>query len=242
MVIWPCQAGQVAIVIDDIGYHQRDLDFLALPGQITYSILPHTPYANEFARLASAEHKEMLLHAPMESLEEKPLGPGALTRDMDKEHFQQTLINALLSLPGVKGVNNHMGSRLTQQSRPMGWTMEVLKQQGLYFLDSRTTNNSKAQFMANLYGVANLGRDIFLDNVPREKQLRFRFEQLKRRAKRDTFAVAIAHPYPETITFLQKALPELAEQGLQLVPLSELMRPQVIQLAAASDTNKAHGE
>ena len=126
-------AKQIAIVIDDIGYHQRDLEFLSLPGQLSYSILPHTPYSQIFATLASQSNKELLLHVPMQALNGKELGPGALTLNMNKEQLQQTLGTALASLPQVKGVNNHMGSALTQKSQAMKWTMEVLKKRHLYF-------------------------------------------------------------------------------------------------------------
>ncbi len=228
------QAKQIAIVIDDIGNHQRDLETLNLPGQISYSILPHTPFSQIFAKLASRSNKELLLHVPMQALDNsKALGPGALTSDMNKEQLQHTLYSALASLPEVKGVNNHMGSALTQKSQPMKWTMEVLKQRGLYFLDSRTTNLSQAQNVANLYGVENVGRHVFLDNIINEQQLQFRFDELKHKAQRYNFAIAIAHPYPETIEFLSRKLPELEQQGFELVPLSQLVERKYIQLAQA---------
>ena len=225
---------QIAIVIDDIGNHQRDLNTLNLPGKISYSILPHTPYSQIFARLASRANKELLLHIPMQALDtSKALGPGALTSDMSKEQLQYTLGNALASLPQVKGVNNHMGSALTQESLPMKWTMEVLKKRNLYFLDSRTTGLSQAQNVANLYGVENVGRHVFLDNILNEQQLQFRFNELKYKADRYNFAIAIAHPHPETIEFLQRMLPELEQQGFELVPLSQLVERKYIQLAQA---------
>ncbi|WP_082378980.1 divergent polysaccharide deacetylase family protein [Pseudoalteromonas porphyrae] len=225
---------QIAIVIDDIGNHQRDLNTLNLPGKISYSILPHTPYSQIFARLASKANKELLLHIPMQALDtSKALGPGALTSDMSKEQLQYTLGNALASLPQVKGVNNHMGSALTQESLPMKWTMEVLKKRNLYFLDSRTTGLSQAQNVANLYGVENVGRHVFLDNILNEQQLQFRFNELKYKADRYNFAIAIAHPHPETIEFLQRMLPELEQQGFELVPLSQLVERKYIQLAQA---------
>ena len=226
-------AKQIAIVIDDIGYHQRDLEFLTLPGQLTYSILPHTPYSQVFATRASKANKELLLHVPMQALNGKALGPGALTLDMDKAQLQQTLGTALASLPQVRGVNNHMGSALTQQSQAMKWTMEVLKKRELYFLDSRTTGLSQAQNAANFFGVENIGRHVFLDNITTADQLQFRLDELKQKATEHNFAIAIAHPYPETIAFLRKALPELTQQGYELVPVSQLVQRKYIQLAQA---------
>ncbi|MBQ4834256.1 divergent polysaccharide deacetylase family protein [Pseudoalteromonas sp. MMG010] len=234
---FPIKAKQIAIVIDDIGYHQRDLEFLDLPGQLSFSILPHTPYSQTFASLASASNKELLLHVPMQALNGKKLGPGALTLDMNKQQLQHTLNHALASLPQVKGVNNHMGSALTQKSQAMQWTMEVLKQHQLYFLDSRTTGLSQAQHAANLSGVENVGRHIFLDNIPTPKQYQFRLNELKHRASQHNFAIAIAHPYPETIAFLRKALPDLIREGYELVPVSQLVEHKYIRLAQAKSHN-----
>jgi polysaccharide deacetylase 2 family uncharacterized protein YibQ len=226
-------AKQIAIVIDDIGYHQRDLEFLTLPGQLSYSILPHTPYSQIFATLASQANKELLLHVPMQALNGKALGPGGLTVNMDKEQLQKTLGTALASLPQVKGVNNHMGSALTQQSQAMKWTMEVLKKRNLFFLDSRTTDLSQAQNAANFIGVENIGRHVFLDNITTHEQLQQRLDELKYKATKHHYAIAIAHPYPETIDFLRQALPELTEQGFELVPVSQLVHKKYIQLAQA---------
>jgi uncharacterized protein len=225
------QAKQIAIVIDDIGYHQRDLEFLTLPGQLTYAILPHTPYSQIFATLASQANKELLLHIPMQALNGKKLGPGGLTLAMNKAQLQHTLGNALASLPQVKGVNNHMGSALTQQRQAMQWTMEVLKKRRLYFLDSRTTDLSQAQHAANFFGVENISRQVFLDNITTTEQLQLRFNELKKQATAHNYAIAIAHPYPETMAFLRQALPTLAEQGFELVPVSQLVKKKYIQLA-----------
>lgn len=225
-------AGQVAIVIDDIGYHERDLDAIKLPGEVSFSILPFTPFAKSFALKAQLARKEMLLHVPMQAISGKELGPGAITYDMNKEQLQQTLTRALDDLPQVKGINNHMGSLLTQKIIPMSWTMEVLKERNLYFLDSKTTQHSQAQHMANLFGVDNIGRHVFLDNIPSEKQMTFRMNQLIHLAKKNEYAIAIAHPYPETLAFLEQALPKLAEQGIKLVPLSALVNKKYVQLAS----------
>lgn len=230
-------ASRIAIVIDDIGYHQRDLELLGLPGTLTYSILPHTPYSQSFAAKAERHGAELLLHIPMQSTQDKALGPGGLTSDMDKSELQNTLGHALATLPQVKGVNNHMGSMLTQQSEPMKWTMELLKQRGLFFLDSRTTQRTQAQFMANRIGVLNIARNVFLDNDTSEAAMLSQLSVLKQIAKEQRFAVAIGHPYPETIAFLKAQLPKLIDEGFELVPVSELVEQKYILLAQAELTS-----
>ncbi|SFD02477.1 divergent polysaccharide deacetylase family protein [Pseudoalteromonas denitrificans] len=228
-------ASQVAIIIDDIGYHKHDLQAIKLPGEISYSILPYTPFAQIFSQQANAINKEVLLHIPMQSISGKALGPGALTNEMTKSQIQSTLEKALNEYPEVKGINNHMGSFLTQKIQPMAWTMEVLHERGLYFLDSKTTTHSQAQNLANLFNVNNVARHVFLDNIPTDKQMQFRMNQLIRIANKRDYAIAIAHPYPETLKFLEKELPKLKEQGIELVPLSQLVESKYIKLAAIEE-------
>ncbi|KZN67938.1 divergent polysaccharide deacetylase family protein [Pseudoalteromonas luteoviolacea] len=231
-----CYAKQIAIVIDDIGNHQRDLAFLSLPGQLTYAVLPHTPFSQHFAYHAAKQNKEIILHIPMQALNGKALGPGGLTLDMPKWQLQRTLGHALASLPHVKGVNNHMGSALTQYDEPMKWTMEVLKKRALYFLDSRTTPYSQAQKMANLYGVDNIARHVFLDNELQFEQLQSQLVALKAIAQEQGYAIGIAHPYPETQQFLLQALQDLAAEGFELVPLSTLLENRHMRLVALQQT------
>lgn len=231
-------AAEIAIVIDDIGYHRNDLQALALPGNISFAILPHTPFADEFSLKATAQQKELLLHMPMQAISGKALGPGALTNDMSKTEIQDTIRKALDSYPQVIGLNNHMGSLLTQKIVPMSWTMEVLRERNLFFLDSKTTKDSNAQNMANLFGVNNIERHVFLDNELAQERMQYRFSQLIQIAKVKGSAVAIAHPYPETLTFLAKTLPQLDGHGVTLVPVSKLVETKYLQIAKAHQNSK----
>ncbi|WP_372766505.1 divergent polysaccharide deacetylase family protein [Pseudoalteromonas sp.] len=232
-----CFAARVAILIDDIGNHANDLTTLDISGQLSYAILPYTPYADSFSQRAASLSRDVILHVPMEAVSGKALGPGALTSDMDKSALQKQLITALDDYPKVIGVNNHMGSFLTQKVVPMAWTMEVLRDRSLFFIDSKTSKDSQAQNMAKLFGVANASRHVFLDNIPNETQMMFRLKQLIHIAKKSGRGIAIAHPYPETIKFLPNAINALKEEGIELVPVSELLTHQPIRLASQKDAD-----
>ena len=159
----------------------------------------------------------------MQALNGKKQGPGGLTNKMDEQEFKQTIASALDSIPNVKGVNNHMGSLLTQMSGQMMWLMESLKQRDNYFVDSVTTRYTKAGEMANKLGVPKLKRQIFLDNDISEAALERQFLQVIQQAHNEGQIVVIAHPYPETIHFLQNNLGRLQQQGLTLVKTSQLL-------------------
>lgn len=228
------QSHKVAIVIDDIGYRLTDAGALTLPGKITFAILPHTPFGKRLAEQAHANSKDVLLHIPMESNIGKKLGPGALTTDMNEQQIQHSLALSFAEIPFAIGINNHMGSKLTQLIQPMTSTMRYLKKHNLIFLDSKTTSLSKGQEVAKALGVPTLHRHIFLDNQLSETYIRGQFKQLINTAKKNNGAVAIAHPHPESIKILKKLLPTLKQHNIELVPLSALLEQQVLKLAATT--------
>ncbi|MES9895782.1 MAG: divergent polysaccharide deacetylase family protein [Candidatus Thiodiazotropha endolucinida] len=215
---------KIALIIDDLG-NQKDAGerALALPGAVTYSFLPQTPFAWQLASKAHATNKEVMLHQPMESDNGNPLGNGALTLTMSRERFIRTLQRNIASVPYVAGVNNHMGSLLTRDPTAMRWLMSELRASGLYFIDSRTTDATVAERVAGKNLIAASRRHVFLDNIQEEVEIRRQLEQLLFKARSQGHAIGIAHPYPQTLSVLQEELPKLKRQGVELVPVSELI-------------------
>ena len=220
----PVYANKVAIVIDDIGNSKSDLRAALLPGNISFAVLPYTPYARAFALRAHHQKKQVLLHMPMEAIENSRPGPGVVTADMTSTQIKLQLVNALDSIPYVAGVNNHMGSKLTQLAVPMQAIMETLASRQLFFIDSRTSEFSVAEQIAGEFGVKSSRRHVFLDNEVNERYLQQQFNQLLRMARQNGQAIGIAHPYPETLSFLQQHLPQLKKQRIELVFVSELTK------------------
>ncbi|WP_260679241.1 divergent polysaccharide deacetylase family protein [Thalassomonas sp. M1454] len=214
---------KVAIVIDDIGWRATDKTALNLPKQVTFSVLPHTPFGRSLAEQSNKQNREVLLHVPMESINNRTLGPGALTSNMAEESVHQVLAASIADIPHVIGINNHMGSKLTQMSEPMSWTMNFLKDNDLFFLDSKTSQYSQAEYIAQQVGIPSLHRHIFLDNKIDEQYIEKQFEKLVRSSKKYGNVIAIAHPHPETIKVLQKMIPVLASNNIELVAISQLL-------------------
>ncbi|MEE2001929.1 divergent polysaccharide deacetylase family protein [Alkalimonas sp. MEB108] len=229
---------QIAIIIDDIGYQRSDLEMVRLPYPLTIAVLPFTPYGQQSAQLAYSQRKDVMLHMPMQATNGKALGPGGLTRDMSRLDFTRQLSYALQDIPYAIGVNNHMGSLLTELDQPMSWLMQYLKQRQLFFVDSLTTVHSRARYQAEQHGVTSLSRHVFLDNDVSEEALQQQFDLLIRIAKRHNRAIAIGHPYPETYRFLQQRLAELPELGVELVPISAFL-PEHHRVIAAGFTAPA---
>lgn len=248
----PDQDRKLVLIIDDMGNRLREgRAVVALPGKLTIAVLPQTPHGPGLARAAHKAGKEVMLHAPMSNLAGTHLGQGGLTAEQSEADFRATLAEAIDDLPHVMGVNNHMGSELTQRRRQMAWVMDTLREKGLYFIDSRTSALTVAADVAAAYGVPHLSRKVFIDNSREPVAIDDSFRRLLDDVERTGLAVGIGHPYPETIAYLRGILPRLPCRGIRLALVSEVLRDQKNQigkalspggpvLAAASTASEPH--
>lgn len=215
---------KLVIIMDDMGNEAaRDDRALRIPAAITYAILPYTPSAIAAAKAARTAGKEVILHAPMEAITSQHLGQGGLYHAMQEQQFATVLNNDLNAVPFIQGLNNHMGSRLTASHLHMTWLMQIVQNKKMYFVDSFTTAQSVAEKTAREYQIPVLRRDVFLDNVRTEAAIREQFERLLKIANKQGYAVAIGHPYPETVAFLEKNLPYISSDQYELLYGSQLI-------------------
>ncbi len=215
---------KISIVVDDLGDNSIIAKkMLSLPGKLTAAILPNTPHAKSISHFANSQGHDIIMHLPMEAFTRPDLlGPGALFANMDKSTFSSTFNLDAASIPHIIGFNNHMGSLLTENKEKMRWLMDQAKSNHLFFLDSKTSEDSIAEYIALKKGVPTISRDVFLDHNKQEDALLRQFNLSKTIAKRKGRVVIICHPYPETLAFLQSHLDSLNEE-FELVGLSELL-------------------
>lgn len=217
-------SARIAIVIDDIGYlKENGQRAVALPHAVTLSVLPFTPHAQTLTHAATEAGKELMLHVPMEPQNQVPWEPGGLSSDLTLAQRHLALEKMLEAVPMAVGINNHMGSKFTEDRQAMVWLMSTLKRHQLFFVDSRTTAASQGWAMAQATGLPTVQRDIFLDNDASVAAIEEQLEKLVALAQRKGHAVAIAHPRSATLDVLEKQLPALAARGVQLVPVSHLL-------------------
>jgi len=220
---------KIAIVIDDMGMDvARSRRAMGLPGPLTLAFLPHALSGPKMAEEAARKGHTILLHAPMEAMGgNQGLGPMALMRGMEDGAFDKTFAAMIAPYPGAIGVNNHMGSRLTQDRGAMDRLMTLLKARGLSFLDSRTTAGSVAAIAAADSGVSYTVRDVFLDHQPTRDFVEDALAEVERIARKRGVAIAIGHPKDSTLDALETWIPALEEKGFDLVPISAVLtRPQ----------------
>ncbi len=211
---------QVAIIIDDMGYHRKMARrFISLKANLTFSVLPQSPYGEEIIRMAKAAGTALMLHLPMEPVEYPHIdpGPGALLTRMSPEAFREKLFDHIEEIPEAVGVNNHMGSEMTTHEDKMFQLFSILKAKKLFFIDSRTTAETRSRIPARILQLPFAQRDVFLDHEPNpafiEKQIRL----LIRIARHQGQAIGIAHPHRATYETLKRMLPEI-RQKVKLVP------------------------
>ena len=215
----------VAIIIDDLGYDQKIAEkFSRLNADITFSILPHSPFQNSIAELSKNRGLETMLHLPMEPIEYPAVdpGPGTLLISMTPDQLIHQLKENLKAVPHAKGVNNHMGSKMTTESTQMYQIFSTLKKMGLYFVDSRTSVQTLCKPSARLLQIPFAQRDVFLDHRQEARFIRKQVNELIRIARRNGYAVGIGHPYSTTYKVLREMLPEL-QKKVQLVPASKIV-------------------
>jgi polysaccharide deacetylase 2 family uncharacterized protein YibQ len=222
----PPAASRVAIVIDDLGEKSRTgRDFLESGLPFTFSILPFQERSRAFAVEAHKRGRELILHVPMEPREYPKVKPGkgALLAAMDAKALGRQLARDLDAVPYVRGVSNHMGSRLTEDPEKMKVVLSELKRRNLFFLDSRTTARSVAAETARTLGLKVLERTVFLDHSRKEADIRKELERLVQASLANGKAIGIGHPRPTTFKVLKEMLPTLKERGVDIVPLSALL-------------------
>jgi len=165
-----------------------------------------------------------MLHQPMESKKNNYLlGPGPLMSDMDKNTVIETLKTNLDSMPESIGINNHMGSKLTQDPKVMSWVMTELINRGMFFIDSKTSSKSIGSDVAQDWHVPNMSRSVFLDHTDDLEAIDIQFKRLVQLAKRHGKAVAIGHPRKNTLEYLEHALLNLPDLNIELVSIRKLV-------------------
>ncbi|MCY3868881.1 MAG: divergent polysaccharide deacetylase family protein [Gemmatimonadetes bacterium] len=221
-------AGRIAIVIDDFGYQEQDLilSFCELSQPITFSIFPGEKHTAWIAQQAIEKNHGVMVHLPMEPIgyPARDPGPNAIFLDYAPEKIAELTQNALASVPHAKGMNNHMGSRLTQNFEAMKSVLRVVKRWNFFFIDSVTSPESVAYAIARDMGIPGGRNAMFLDIVEDEDAVVKRLYRLAAHARHEGTVIGIGHAKLNTLHALQRMLPELAEQGFVFVLAEEAVK------------------
>ncbi|WP_082423270.1 divergent polysaccharide deacetylase family protein [Paenibacillus dakarensis] len=220
---------KLAVIIDDFGNGQKGTDqMMNLPIKITVAVMPFLPTSKSDAEQAHKMGHDVIIHMPMEPKQGKAkwLGPGAITSDMTDEEVRKQMEKAIDQIPHAIGVNNHMGSKITGDKRIMSVILDVCKERGLFFIDSKTNYHSITAALAAEKGMPSIWNDIFLDDVHTVKHVTKQLNLAAEYAEKNKSCITIGHvgTFGErTAAALQMAAPEL-KQRVRFVGIQELVQ------------------
>ncbi|MDH5706163.1 MAG: divergent polysaccharide deacetylase family protein [Candidatus Aminicenantes bacterium] len=217
---------KVAIIIDDMGYSLEAIrEICSLKAPLTVSVLPYSPLAQETAWIAYQSGLEVMLHLPLESINntENNDMEGLIHSRMSREEIERMVDSELEQVPYIKGVNNHMGSKITANRPLMNIILQRLMDRDLFFVDSRTSGRSVAYRVAQSLGIPSTFRNVFLDGSSQEEYIQKKLIELFRLAQKKGKAVGIGHPFKETLKVLKENLDRVNEFDLELVLVSQIV-------------------
>lgn len=198
---------RLVIVIDDIGESKRQARrLLSLNFPVTFAVWPHSTHAKAIALMAREDGTELIIHQPMqpEGYPKVNPGEGVILEGMDEARILAVLEDSLARVPYAEGMNNHMGSRLTQDEAVMGVVARWLKERGLLALDSLTHARSRFAKAASDAGAVTYKRDIFLDVEADKAKVLAQLKKAEQVALVKGQAVAIGHPLAATLDALEE--------------------------------------
>ncbi len=217
--------GQIAIIIDDWGYNKESCEILKdIDIPLAISILPDLPYSEFVAEIAHQNNKEVMLHLPLEPhrfTEHYPENYVIMT-SMNENQVKENIDNFLKTVPYAKGANNHMGSKATQDKDFMKLILRHLKYKKMFFVDSVVSPDSACKEAAKEVSIPFTRRDVFLDNLSNEEYIRNQIKKLAELAKKQGYALGIAHNRPTTLKVIQQESQKLKDQGFEFVNVKTL--------------------
>ncbi len=230
---------KIAIIIDDMGVDRKhSFAAIELDAPLTLAFLPYAPDLEGITGAAKDNEHELMIHMPMQAMTSPvSLGPIALKDGMDESQVKENMKAAFESFEGYVGVNNHMGSMVTQNPEIMDWVMESLKGRGLYFIDSKTIGSSVGAETARLNGLPTAVRDVFLDHEDTPEFVRQALRKTEEAAVRKGHAIAIGHPKEVTINGLKAWIPDVQARGFEIVYASALVERPKIKVASKTRQN-----
>jgi polysaccharide deacetylase 2 family uncharacterized protein YibQ len=224
--VQPLKMKVVAVIIDDVGHSKLAArPFIEMDYPVALSILPGRTFSRDLAAEAAQRGKTILLHLPMEPEGYPGIdpGPGAILLSQSREEIREVLERDLASIPGVVGINNHMGSRATTDPMVMETVLDLINKKELFFIDSRTSPETIALKLAREMGIPSAKRDVFLDNIPTPFAIDARTDELLDLVEKRGWAIGIGHANVETAKALERMAEKASQRNIQWISLESLI-------------------
>lgn len=195
----PRPKARVCILVDDVGYSGEGIDtYLAMNMPVTISVLPFYDTSAFFARKARQLGFEVMLHMPMQSsFASYYKYENLIKTKLSEEELSKRVKRVLAAVPLIQGINNHEGSKATEDSKTMEVVMREIARHGYYFVDSVTSQRSVAYKTARKHGLPASRRSFdFLDNTKTIPAISHKIDQL--------IEYSLKHPEKVVLTILHE--------------------------------------
>lgn len=218
--------GRIAIIIDDWGSSKTVSSFIStVDVPVAIAVLPKLPYSKMIAEYAHTNGKEVMLHLPMEPHYTADTYPKdyIIKVSMGSGKVKSIIDESLQTVPFAQGVNNHMGSRATEDKKLITTIYSYLKEKKFFFVDSATSEKSICEDVAKKLNLPFAKRDMFLDNKADRAYIEDQVNQLTKLAQKHGYAVGIGHARPLTLQVLKAQIPILKEKGFKFITVREMI-------------------
>ena len=215
---------KLVLIFDDGGQNLSQLEsFLALPFPVTVAVLPKLAHSKQAAERVRKSGKELMLHQPMQAinLSVNP-GPGAITPDMTLYEIETCLRENIAEIGPVRGLNNHEGSLICEDEVKIGTVLQVSSNMGLYFVDSRTTSQTRIPQAAMSLGLSYYERNVFIDNTKNRADIISEIMKGVSIANKNGTAIMIGHVWSADVLpeILSELYPLLSGKGYVFTTVS----------------------
>ncbi len=217
---------KVAIIIDDLGNHMRGTEeMLQMPFPITLAVMPFMETTRADAEKAHAYGKDVIIHLPMEPVKGKKswLGPNPITHDLSDDEIRRRVYLAIDDVPYAVGMNNHMGSKILGDKRIMQIVLEICKERGLFFIDSKTGSDSVVATLTGQLEMAFIRNEMFFDDVNSQGYIEKQIRKMEKYLQTHDHCIAIGHVgvTGKNMAFVLKKMIPTLQKNIEFVSISE---------------------
>ncbi|MCL2063512.1 MAG: divergent polysaccharide deacetylase family protein [Candidatus Cloacimonetes bacterium] len=215
----------LCIIVDDFGAYDGPLldAFAELDPAVTFAILPGLPFSQIAMRKAILSGREIIVHMPMEAdTDDVSPGHNAILSHYSSGAIYDRVVEYFTELNFALGANNHMGSKITSNQNLMRSVFRYFSERGIFFIDSRTTNDTIAREIAREMRIPFAERDLFLDSPDNTDEIMWeRLRDLERLRDTQGMALVITHCFDRgRLQRLRAFIEEAQKMGFVLVPVS----------------------
>ena len=209
----------IAIIIDDVTTKAHVQDIINVGFPITMAFMPPTSKHKDSANIASRFPIHMV-HLPLEASSRGSEETDTLHVGDSLETIDARIKKIRQWYPDAKYINNHTGSKFTEDEISMDRLIRTIKKYNFIFVDSRTTPKTLAEKYTTKYGFRYIHRNVFLDHIQTKQNITNELKRAIMIAKKSGSVVVIGHPHDITLKTLKESKALL--DGLDVVLIDKI--------------------